>query len=737
MKSIVLVCVVVVLAALGGATTASMLDPFNGPGYGLGVGEATLVNEGGSYVIPDGSQVNLTCVCCSKIEIRCQPNYWDVQDVAFALGAARLRIFGAPPREIEPYEPLNVSGTLSTLPDGSRMLSNVSVSAYLDDSGAIIYHGLFRDTLSSPWPNVTELLPPDCVSSQSLQSGFVRACDDSPPGDGGDGSDSAAAPIFCPDVPTMESVYDPNNAVFIEADCMNISSVDSVGETFTIVDSADDSILCYWSQSDSLDPSDIINTLTGNIQADSTGTNFWVEIDYGPNWLQGDTVGAVMAIQDAPTIPYAWVSLPVEGPSLQTINGVVVSANNADFGGTCYVQCPKGSPYWGGIRVVTSSGQIPRGEVVDIVGQTGVGSGGEVQINANVSGGSIAEDSAGFIPEPQPLFMETKALGGQAMNHYDSGISSPDSSGVGPDNKGMLVKIAGTVTAIEPTDFYVDDGYALKDASGDVGVRVSWAWSLGAKTALTAPPIGSVVEVKGISSCDSTAAGYIRVVRPREQDDIMILAQNANYPSVTITTPPDGTLHVDSTAGPVLLAGTAAAGFGVTNVTVKVDSATLSSVNYSALSSVNWTCTWSPTAGTHLMWVGATDSAGHEVAIEESVTVSYVTPIYVSDSGGGSPFNGSSWQHPFQTVNAAMSADSSGGDIWVAQGKYEENATVALETGVGLYGGPRRAAKQRASNGTGATTQPPLTVLIMARTPLYGREASPGAQSMGLRSRRQ
>ncbi len=119
---------------------------------------------------------------------------------------------------------------------------------------------------------------------------------------------------------------------------------------------------------------------------------------------------------------------------------------------------------------------------------------------------------------PTAVAMSNKMLGGGSTNHYYPGINCPTEGGTGLCNKGTLVRTAGKVTAVDGTDFYIDDGSALSDGSGNKGVQVSWAWSLRSKTALEAPPLGATVAVTGISSssADENGASY-RVSRPRNQ----------------------------------------------------------------------------------------------------------------------------------------------------------------------------------------------------------------------------
>jgi hypothetical protein len=86
----------------------------------------------------------------------------------------------------------------------------------------------------------------------------------------------------------------------------------------------------------------------------------------------------------------------------------------------------------------------------------------------------------------------------------------------GLNNLGVRLKIAGRVTAQGADYFYVDDGCACDDGSGDLGVRVICG-------SIAKPAAGSFVVVTGVSSTYyerghlwralvATSAGDIRAV---------------------------------------------------------------------------------------------------------------------------------------------------------------------------------------------------------------------------------
>ena len=85
--------------------------------------------------------------------------------------------------------------------------------------------------------------------------------------------------------------------------------------------------------------------------------------------------------------------------------------------------------------------------------------------------------------------------------------------GLGPYNVGLLVTCAGRVTARGADYFYLDDGSAIEDGSGNVGIRVD--------TAGLANPTQSFILVTGISTIYTIAGQPVRALRPRTQTDIV------------------------------------------------------------------------------------------------------------------------------------------------------------------------------------------------------------------------
>jgi len=91
----------------------------------------------------------------------------------------------------------------------------------------------------------------------------------------------------------------------------------------------------------------------------------------------------------------------------------------------------------------------------------------------------------------------------------------------GLNNIGLLVRLAGKVSWVGPDSFYLDDGSAYDDTEkpwkspGVPGVKVLLP------SGVSAPPVGSCVSVTGISSCYESGGDLYRLLRVRDDKDIV------------------------------------------------------------------------------------------------------------------------------------------------------------------------------------------------------------------------
>jgi hypothetical protein len=177
--------------------------------------------------------------------------------------------------------------------------------------------------------------------------------------------------------------------------------------------------------------------------------------------------------------------------------GVVTFAS----GSVCVVEDPNRSC---AIRVFWSGGLVVEGTTVDVTGIVGVTTQGEACISA--SDVHVTGSASLF-----PFFMYGKILGG-ADFFYSPGPPERGQKGVyggnGLNNVGLLVKIAGRVTAVEPRPtgeapcFWVDDGSGVGVGSYQ-GICVTQSQPLDLQ-------VGDSVHVTGVSTCYKDSNGKLR-----------------------------------------------------------------------------------------------------------------------------------------------------------------------------------------------------------------------------------
>lgn len=186
-----------------------------------------------------------------------------------------------------------------------------------------------------------------------------------------------------------------------------------------------------------------------------------------------------------------------------TLTGQVVSAGKPEFGTYMYVQEPDRSS---GIRVNLGSVQTSSviGSLVTVTGTLDLVSGERLLYNPILT-------TTGSATGPKPLGLTNRDIGGGALNAYTPGITG----GSGTNNIGLLVTTFGRVKVIGTDYFYMDDGSALDDGSGNPGIKVYTG-------SLTKPVSTSQYAiVTGISSAEISGSTTRRLIRPRKQTDLV------------------------------------------------------------------------------------------------------------------------------------------------------------------------------------------------------------------------
>lgn len=169
---------------------------------------------------------------------------------------------------------------------------------------------------------------------------------------------------------------------------------------------------------------------------------------------------SVQAVPLAATCMYAKL-LPNDTP-IDLLGKVVSAVFPGD--GVIYVQEPDRSS---GIRVTTSQTGFSVGDIVDVSGTvTTRYPDGVNPAERQIAATAITKVGTGAVPKP--LAMPAKSVGGEAIYPYVPGVRD----GVGTNNIGLLVQIAGRVTYKVSSYIYVDDGSRILDISDRYGVMV-------------------------------------------------------------------------------------------------------------------------------------------------------------------------------------------------------------------------------------------------------------------------
>lgn len=165
-----------------------------------------------------------------------------------------------------------------------------------------------------------------------------------------------------------------------------------------------------------------------------------------------------------------------------------------------------------GIRVEKAGHGLAAGQSATVEGVMGTTTDGERMINATSASGSAGQ----ALPA---LGMTSRSLGGADSAGYSAADGTGQqgvTGGTGLNNIGLLVRVAGRVTFVDPGGqfFTLWDGSVVEDADGHDGVRVS-------APGLTLPALDEFATVTGISSCYKSGADLYPRVLARTAGDIV------------------------------------------------------------------------------------------------------------------------------------------------------------------------------------------------------------------------
>lgn len=211
--------------------------------------------------------------------------------------------------------------------------------------------------------------------------------------------------------------------------------------------------------------------------------------------------------------PYTSVSSAITGqdfvalPPLSNVRGVSDGTGvdcgpgvvTAKFGTTFYIESSDRSF---GIRVDSGSAP-PVGTKVEVAGTVSTD---PANLERRVQATTVTPQGTGAIA---PVGLVSAGMWGE----------TPGNAALGLNNQGLLVRLEGRVTQVEPSGqwFYVDDGTGFLD-----GTLTGGAANLGVRVVADGRAYsGGFVAVTGIASCFKGAGGErLRVIKPRDGTDV-------------------------------------------------------------------------------------------------------------------------------------------------------------------------------------------------------------------------
>ncbi|MCX6343902.1 MAG: hypothetical protein NT018_02365 [Armatimonadetes bacterium] len=409
-----------------------------------------------------------------------------------ALGHARLVVVSTRPLPVSKYWSCDLTGILSTFSGFSRngaaisqrvlIVTPESVAIYCDSKGRPFLFPTFKG-FGIEWRNKRTLA--ELSGASGIKTPSVLASDAGSFPSMPDYMESETTPVYCATIADAEALYVTGERNLVELQCRPFS--DATATQFTLgQDDPTDSVTVYYSGSSSL-LSGRIKKIVGTIQKD-TSNNYWIEVDSGPNWQIGDSIGSAQSVKsgsiawaktfpDGTTLPTDGRAHALEAKHVAWCDGSNIYIEEADR--SCGILLSSTPPPDDNPYIATIDGTIYNPT-----------DGSEALISASTTYSSTASAL-------RPLGMNHKSLSQEL---------SPS---------GLLLRISGKVTAINSTDgyIYLDDGSRLldgtqTDSADNVGIRVLYVDDY-------YPAVGDFAIINGplAVSYDNGADTYVKCIR--------------------------------------------------------------------------------------------------------------------------------------------------------------------------------------------------------------------------------
>ncbi|MDO8587227.1 MAG: TIGR03790 family protein [Armatimonadota bacterium] len=211
----------------------------------------------------------------------------------------------------------------------------------------------------------------------------------------------------------------------------------------------------------------------------------------------------ILVSNNAPIVNSPGDALSLQEGASVTIASGIITADSDALGGRSYVEHP--------VRFAALGLTPPAGISLNegfAVSATGSMTTVEGERRLGASQMAIGE----WVGCPAPIGFAEYLLGGK---HSSPNVPAlPGAHGV--YNIGLLAKVIGRVTTVGSDYFYLDDGSALIDNSGNAGVRV--------ECGTLVKPSTTHAAVTGIAGVETVNGGLARVIRVRKQEDIVPVA---------------------------------------------------------------------------------------------------------------------------------------------------------------------------------------------------------------------
>lgn len=191
------------------------------------------------------------------------------------------------------------------------------------------------------------------------------------------------------------------------------------------------------------------------------GSAYHYSVQSGGSGLTGVSSPDALFLMMDPSTAVGEVRLLPDGAPVSLAEKVVSAVFAVD--GAVYVQEADRSA---GVRVVSSGANLMPGDVVSLVGTISTRSLNSRPAERQITSATIVK--TGAIQSVAPLVANCSSIGGGSSGAVLPGVSG----GVGLNSIGLLLKVAGKVTAKTGAYLYVDDGSGLVDDSGFASVMV-------------------------------------------------------------------------------------------------------------------------------------------------------------------------------------------------------------------------------------------------------------------------